>query len=339
LDALLQRFLADEGRALMRSAPEAVVLVDALVRMVESGGKRLRPIFCYWGYRSGRGADGPGIVRAGAAVELLHTSALIHDDVMDRSELRRGRPTTFRQLAGPAGQPEEVDRLGRSAAILAGNLSQALADRLLAEAEFPAERVIAAFGHFNRMRERAVSGELLDLLRAERGDVDEAGARRVAELKSGSYTVVGPLLMGASLSGTEGDVAVVLERYGRPLGEAFQLRDDVLGTFGDQAVTGKDRDTDIREGKRTTLVAKAWGMGTAESRRMMTERLGRPGLSSDQVQDVRNLIRSTGALAQTIALIDGLSAQAKAALEEAALPEEVDHALRALADLVALRDT
>jgi geranylgeranyl diphosphate synthase type I len=183
-----------------------------------------------------------------------------------------------------------------------------------------------------------VSGELLDLLRARQADIDEAGARRVAVLKSGSYTVVGPLLMGASLAGGGEEVAGVLERYGRPLGEAFQLRDDVLGTFGDPAVTGKDRDTDIREGKRTTLVAKAWGMGTAESRRLLAERLGRPGLTSDEVQWVRDLIRSSGALSETIELIDRLSAQAKAALRSAPLPEEVLRALRSLADLVALRD-
>jgi geranylgeranyl diphosphate synthase, type I len=338
VDAELDRCLREERGSLQTFAPEAIVLVEALDRMLQAGGKRLRPLFCYWGHRAAGEAGGPGIVRAGSAVELLHMSALIHDDVIDRSQLRRGQPTAFRDLADLEQDPERAERFGRSAAILAGDLAAALADRLLAGAEFPADRVLAAFAHFNRMRVQAVSGEFLDLLRARRGNVDEAGARQVATLKSGSYSVVGPLLIGASLGGAGPHVIEALERYGGPLGEAFQLRDDVLGTFGDPAVTGKDRDTDIREGKRTALVAKAWEMGSAESQRMMTERLGRPGLSSREVEDVREAFRSSGALAETLGLIDGLARQAKDALD-GGIPAEAAEALLRMTDLVVLRDS
>src|SRR5205814_2285461 len=252
---------------------------------------RIRPLFCYWGHRAGGGVDDDRIARAGAALELLHTSALIHDDVVDRSHFRRGRPTAFRSLArertqAPVGGEEPDERFGRSAAILAGDLAQAFADELLAGSGFPPDGLLAGFGRFNEMRVQAVAGELLDVLLARRGEADEAAARRVASLKSASYTVVGPLLLGAALAGADASTQAVLAAYGWPLGEAFQLRDDVLGTFGDPALTGKDRDTDIREGKQTALVAKARRLADEPSSQILAERLGRSELSQDEVDAV-----------------------------------------------------
>jgi geranylgeranyl diphosphate synthase type I len=334
VDEELRRFLAGRQEELSSLAPDTLLLLDELARIVEAGGKRLRPTFCYWGHRAAGGRWGEAIVRAGAAIELLHTFALIHDDVMDRSYLRRGVPTTFRRLAG---NDAAAERFGRSAAILVGDLAQVLADRMLAESGFRPDRVVSAFAHFNRMRLEAVSGQYLDLLSSRRSAGDEAGARVVAALKSGSYTVVGPLLLGAALAGGPAAVERTLAAYGRPLGEAFQLRDDVLGTFGDPALTGKDRDTDILEGKRTVLVAKAWQLGSADVRRVLSERLGTPDLSPDEVDQVRSAMRDSGALAEALALIDSLAAEAKASLAGSGLDPAVVEALQGLADLVAVR--
>jgi geranylgeranyl diphosphate synthase type I len=347
VDRHLLRVIQEHREHISAWAPEATPLVDELERIVLSGGKRLRPLFCYWGYRAAGAPDDARIVRAGAAVEMLHTGALIHDDLMDRGNLRRGEPTTFRRL-GVTEKSSGRNRFGHSAAVLAGDLAQALADELLAESRFPADRIVAAFAHFNRMRIRAVSGEFLDIL-AHRPDAsdpkgsdvghgDERRARRVAALKTGSYTVVGPLLMGGALAGAGQGVAEALTAYGRPLGEAFQLRDDVLGTFGDEMITGKDRDTDIREGKRTTLMAKAWRMSSPQERRLIEERLGRSDLSSEQVDGVRDVIRGSGALADTVRLIDTLAAEAKSCLAGAPIHPQASRALDSLADLVALRD-
>ena len=208
------------------------------------------------------------------------------------------------------------------------------------ESGFPAERILAAFSHFNRMRVEAVSGEFMDLLPAEEhgAGMEEARTRRVAALKSGSYTVVGPLLVGASLAGARHGVLAALRAYGEPLGEAFQLRDDVLGTFGDPALTGKDRDGDVRHGKRSTLVAKALRLGSPDARRVILERLGREGLTAEEVEEVRGVIRSTGALGETIELIHSLAAQAKVVLAAAPIEPEAAEALSALADLIAVRD-
>jgi geranylgeranyl diphosphate synthase type I len=350
VDEQISRALAAMREDSLASGAGAMAMVDELARVLGAGGKRIRPTFCYWGFRAGGGVPGPEIARVAAAIELLHTFALIHDDVIDRSRMRRGVPTAYRALAeahaGDEAQTASVEHFGRSAAILTGDLAQALADRLLVDSGFPPHLILVAFARFNRMRIEAVTGEFLDLLAVNRpgatepASSDEDAVRRVAALKSGSYTVVGPLLVGAALAEAPAEVESVLERYGSSLGEAFQLRDDLLGTFGDPRRTGKDRDTDIREGKRTVLVVKAWRRSAADGQRLLGERLGRDDLSADEVEDVRVVIRNSGAVAETVALIDELASTAKRGLESsrALLPQEVVEALTRLADLVAVRD-
>jgi geranylgeranyl diphosphate synthase type I len=343
VEARLGEELARRRAEVADLAPQGAALVDEIRRLVEAGGKRLRPLFCRWGYRAALQPPAPepdGLVRAAAALELLHTFAVIHDDVIDRSRLRRGAPTSPRQLAGDDGSGPDAEHRGRAAALLAGDLCAVLAEALLAGCGLPGDRVLAALEQFDRSRVEAVTGQYLDLLGT--GPVtgeapDEGWARLTASLKSGSYTVVGPLRVGAALGGGSDEVHLVLEAYGRPLGEAFQLRDDVLGTFGDPAATGKDRDGDIREGKRTVLVAAAWRLGSPAERELLARGLARPDLPAVEVEAIRDLFRTTGALAATLALIDGLAATARAALDSP-LPEEVAASLDRLAGLVALRD-
>ena len=334
VEAELHRLLDDARRGVEEAAPAATVLVDELVRTVEAGGKRIRPRFCLWGHRAGGGRDVDALARAGAAVELLHTAAVIHDDIVDRSPLRRGQPTTHRRFAEGSA---DADRFGVAAAILAGDLAQAMADELLSGVAFDPRLVLAAFKPFDRMRLDAVGGEFLDLLASRGSGGTEEDARRTGALKSGSYTVVGPLAIGAALADAPGALRGALDRYGRPLGEAFQVRDDVLGTFGDPTLTGKDRDSDIREGKRSVLVAKALRLASRRQRAVMA-RLGSPGLSTDGVEEIREVLRCCGALAETIALIAALAVEAKSALVGAPIDREAGAALGALADLVALRD-
>jgi geranylgeranyl diphosphate synthase type I len=347
VDRELREFLERQRDRMAELAPESAMLVEELIRTLTAGGKRLRPIFCYWGYRAGGGLD-PAIARAGAALELLHTFALIQDDVLDRSSLRRGQATSFRHLAAtpldstsmdPAAREGPGEGFGRSAAILAGDLAQIFADELLADSGFPPGRILAAYRHFNDMRIQAVAGELLDLVLARRGHADEAGARRAASLKSSSYSVVGPLMLGAALAGAGPDLLEALTTYGWPLGEAFQLRDDVLGAFGDPAVTGKDRDTDLRQGKQTTLVAKARSLADEDSAAVLAAGIGRAALRPEQAEAVREVIRTSGALAETMALAGALGAQAVLAIRLAPIPEDVRTALAGLAELVVVRDT
>jgi geranylgeranyl diphosphate synthase type I len=312
--------------------PEAQPLLDELESLVTSGGKRLRPRFCYWGHRAAGGADGVEIVRVGAALELLHTMALIHDDVMDRSDVRRNRASTFRALAElSAGVEHRGDpkRFGASAAILTGLLGFALADRLFRSSGFPAERTTAA-DRYDRLRTTAIAGQYLDLLAAHRGEADEATARRIAVLKSGSYSVADPLVIGALFATDDDAVIAPLEAYGLALGEAFQMRDDILGTFGDESETGKGRDGDVREGKQTVLLAKALAAAGDAQRDILDSWVGNPGAGTPEIDLVRRVMVETGALGETEKLVDSLAHAARDAIETAPLDPG---ALRELNDL------
>jgi len=332
VDAVLQDFIADRRAVLADADPAAAELADELARVVGAGGKRLRPLFCYWGFRGGGGIDAPAIVRAAASLELLHTFAIIHDDVMDRSPVRRGQPATHVELARDGDA-----HAGISAAILAGDLALVLSDELFSEAGFPTDRFLAGFRWYNRMRTEVVAGQYLDLVASRGAPPGEAAVRRIARLKSGGYTVEKPLLIGATLAGATPDTEATLSAFGVVLGEAFQLRDDVLGAFGDPAATGKDVDGDLREGKRTLLVTRAIASATSVDREFFERHLGRADLDPPDAERLRAIIRSTGALDATTRTIDELRAVAVARLEGAALPHGVAAALAELADLAAAR--
>jgi geranylgeranyl diphosphate synthase, type I len=246
VDAVLHAFLREERGRLEREHPRAVELLDEVVDLIDAGGKRLRPAFCYLGYRAVGGEDEERALRAAAAFELLHSMALIHDDVMDGDDWRRGRPAVHARLTEVAAKMGASDpaRIGRAVAILAGDVAAVLADELLLRAGFPADRFLRALGIYHRMRLDMVTGQYLDLAAAG-GD-----ARRLAFLKGGAYTVLGPLLVGATLAGASPEDEARLRAFGEPLGEAFQLRDDLHD--GDAAA-------EVSEADVAELVARAKG--------------------------------------------------------------------------------
>ena len=222
IDQTLDAFLIGVRDEMAGVAPDALLPMDEVIRLTMAEGKRLRPMFCFWGYRAAGGVDDRPIERAAAALELLHTMALIHDDLMDRSPERRGAPASAFQLADRArGRgSSDPERAGTSLALLAGDLANVLADRLLLTSGFEPRALVGALDRYHRMRTEMALGQALDLAG---GDADPA---LVARLKGGSYTVEGPLLVGAALA--EGDPATTaaLAAYGAPLGLAFQLLDD-----------------------------------------------------------------------------------------------------------------
>lgn len=330
VDAALTGFLSSVRVDVGAADPAALPMIDELSRVVDAGGKRLRPMFCFWGHRAAGGPDTDAVVRAGAALELLHTFAIVHDDIMDGSPLRRGRAASHVAMG--------EGRFGTSAAILTGDLAFALADRMLIESGFDGPRLSAAFDWFNKMRLEVIAGQFADLVAAERREADEPAARRIAALKSGAYTVEKPLAIGAALAGASGDVIAALTAFGAPLGEAFQIRDDVLGAFGEPSVTGKDAEGDLREGKRTVLVAKARALATPEDRAFLDAALGSPDLTHGDVERLREVLRSSGGLAGTLALIDELHGKALAALDAAPFDDHAKGALRLLAETAVARD-
>jgi geranylgeranyl diphosphate synthase type I len=340
VDGELERFLAEQRQALAPAGSGVLPLLEELERVIGSGGKRLRPLFCCLGHLAAGAEVGEEAIRAAAALELLHTFAIVHDDVMDGSPSRRGAPASWVHLAEEhraSGHPGNPETYGLSGAILAGDMALVLADRALLASGFPPERLLPALHRYERMRVEVVAGQYLDVLAAHRGAADEVEARRIAVLKSGGYTVEGPLQIGAILGGGEAGLLSCLSSYGVPLGEAFQLRDDVLGVFGDPAVTGKDRDSDLREGKRTVLLAKALAQAAPEDRAFLEARIGRPDLNGDELARARSVIESSGALDATLALIADLVASSKQALRDGPLPGEAAPLLARMADVVAVR--
>lgn len=339
VDRELDRFLAAQAEVMSALDPDVAPLFEELRRVIGSGGKRLRPVFCCLGHLAAGAEVGGEAIRAASALELLHTFAIVHDDVMDRSPSRRGSPASWVHLAevhrraGLVGRPEAY---GLAAAILAGDMALVLADRALLDAGFPEERLTPALRRYDRMRVEVVAGQYHDVLAAHRGLADEAEARRIAVLKSGGYTVEAPVQIGAILGGASEALLASLGRYGVALGEAFQLRDDVLGVFGDPEVTGKDRDSDLLEGKRTVLLAKATAAADGEDRRFLQERIGSPDLGSAEVERARSLLE-TGALDATLALIEELVAAARRELETGPIPAPAATLLAEMAEVVAVR--
>ena len=223
VDAALLRFLDDRGAELAGMAPQATDLVDEIRRLVRAGGKRIRPSLCIWAHRAAGGTEVESIVRAAAALELLHTFALVHDDVMDDASTRRGVETTQVRFASRAPDGTDARAYGTSIAILVGDLAAVLAERMLRTCGAEPEPLAVALGRFDRMRIEMAAGQFLDL-EAPAGP----SPARVAALKTGSYTAEGPVLIGCALAEAGPAVEGPLTVFARHLGEAFQLRDDVV---------------------------------------------------------------------------------------------------------------
>jgi len=309
--------------------------LDAVRALVLAGGKRLRPVFCHWGFVAGGGdAEDPRVVDAGAAFEMLQAFALIHDDVMDGSSVRRGAPAVHRRFAERHGEQRwagESRRFGEGVAILAGDLALVYADLLLP----PGRPEVALLWH--ELRIELNIGQYLDLAGTATGGVGRDGARRIARLKSGRYTIERPLQLGALLAGDPA-LAHAISAYGDPLGAAFQQRDDVLGVFGLENRTGKPVGDDLREGKPTLLLAVAHERANERERHLLAQ-VGQPDLDPQAIADLQALFESTGALQVVEDEISRLHGTAIDALPGIGLPDPADVALRDLADFVVARDT
>ena len=324
-------------------SPDLAVLVD-FSRQFLSGGKRFRAQFAYLGWQSvpavaGRGAPGAlaglpgnvaggiaGIVSVASALEVFHAAALVHDDIIDNSDTRRGAPSAhrrFESLHGAQGWAGSPGDFGRASAILLGDLLLGWSDELLDDGlDDVADRSSArrARREFNLMRTEVTAAQYLDILE-ERAWLTQPEAElldravRVIIFKSAKYSVQAPLVIGAALAGATDDQLDTLRAFGLPLGIAYQLRDDLLGVFGDAAVTGKPSGDDLREGKRTVLIALARERLDTSSRHTVDRLLGRPDLTPDQISSLQQIIVDSGAVDRVETLIQQNVGQALAALD------------------------
>ncbi|MBB6172518.1 geranylgeranyl diphosphate synthase type I [Nocardiopsis mwathae] len=333
VDSEIAEFTERRRAQLLEIGPELKPVMEALEAML-AGGKRLRPAFCYWGWRGAGGGDIPEIYPAAASLEFLQACALIHDDVIDNSDTRRGLPATHKRLEelhGRSGWSGSAAGFGQGSAILIGDLCLAWSDEMYQGSGLPLEALRAGREPFDAMRTEVMAGQYLDMLEQVRGSESVEASLRVMHYKAAKYTIERPLHIGAALAGRYPELAGVYSAYGTALGVAFQLRDDLLGVFGDPEETGKPAGDDLREGKRTLLVAETLERAAADDAAEFRRHLGDPDLTPETVDRMRALATGCGALEACERRIDGYVAQATRALES---PLIADEARSALADLI-----
>ncbi|MCW2748472.1 MAG: polyprenyl synthetase [Nocardioidaceae bacterium] len=322
---LLGSFVASQRGDLEPLGPDLEPLFDVAAAYVE-GGKRIRPLFCIGGWLAAGGDPAaPGIIQAAAALEWLQASALVHDDLMDGSDTRRGRPSAHRQfeaLHAARAWALDGEQFGAGAAILLGDLLLSWCDDMFRRANLDPLVLHAAGAVLDLCKSEVAGGQFLDLVAQAKGTNSVEEAERVIRYKSVAYTVLRPLDLGVALAGLRSsELTSALADFGAPLGTAFQLRDDLLGVFGDPQVTGKPAGDDLREGKRTVLVARAAETASAAELRRLNGALGNPALDQAAVDDVRAIMESTGARAAVEREIQMHEATAAQALDDLTVPD------------------
>jgi len=317
ISAVLASFL-DERRGEAAAIDDRLdPLIDELRRVVFSGGKRLRPLFAVWGYQAACGDEvGEPMLRAAAALEMLHTFALIQDDVIDRSPTRRGGPASHVRLSARA-ETGDKERFGASAAILLSDLALIWADRMLGESGFPPERLRAGYRIYDELRAEVALGQYLDVLASHLERLTEEDALRVSRYKTATYTVQRPIQLGMALGGAPPGLLERVPAYAVPAGVAFQLRDDLLGAFGNPDATGKPSGEDLLERKPTWLLAR-------------TLRLQPEAAEVRDVAGLRRAMLESGAVAEAESKIDALAREALEAARKMPVPAD---RVRELVDL------
>jgi geranylgeranyl diphosphate synthase type I len=321
LEGELSTWFADRRRDTREYAPEAEVLLDAVASLVEAGGKRLRPALVYFGYLACGGPAQSKVMPLAMATELLHAYLLIHDDIMDHAEVRRGKPSAhafFRDRHKTEGWPDDAGDYGRAMAILVGDLAHTHAVELFSSVlagDVPSQTKLALHRIFFPMCREVIDGQYLEMHMGYQQEPSEEDLRRVLRLKSGLYSVERPLQLGATLAQASEGPFQALCRYGAAVGEAFQLQDDLLGMFGDPKAVGKPVGDDLKEGKFTFLMHHALRLANAEQRSILRAAFGRTDLSEAEVEAACWVIRDSGGRAAVVEMIEACSQEARDALD------------------------
>jgi geranylgeranyl pyrophosphate synthase len=331
VDATLERFLAGRRLAAHHLHPDYGRLWEVLSAITMGGGKRLRPYLVCLSYQGYGGQDYDGVIPIAAAVELLHNSMLIHDDIIDRDTIRHSRPNvsgSYLEIYG-RGMRHHAD----GAALLAGDLALSAAYELALSSSLPAEARVSAMEQLAQMIFIVVGGELLDT-EATLGPLAAADTGTIIELKSAHYSFIGPLTLGGMLAGAPKAQLQQLSRYGRALGSAYQLVDDVLGLFGDESKTGKSITSDLEEGKPTYLMQQTVAHASEADRHWLERTIGQGSITAPDAERVRELVISTGARQATGRLIDDYAAAAQQSLGDLTLTAAAREALDDMIDLI-----
>lgn len=329
----IDNFLDEQKLILDNVSPAAGQMIN-FAKDFLSGGKRLRAAFCYWGYKGSGGAGETEILHAASALEFLQGCALVHDDVMDASDTRRGKPSIHKRFehlhqAGKWAGGEELFGIG--GAVLLGDLMLSWADQMLLTSGIDEVALRRGKNLYDLMRTELMAGQYLDLYSQAKGGGSIEEALNVIRFKSAKYTIERPLHLGCNLAVADAELIQSFTDYGLPLGEAFQLRDDILGVFGDPEETGKPAGDDLREGKRTVLIELAFKGATKPQMMILDELFAKADLSPTGVNQLREVIQATGALEKVESLINQLFEQSQSALAVSSITAEAKTALSELA--------
>ncbi|MBX7467090.1 polyprenyl synthetase family protein [Streptomyces sp. NPDC058961] len=335
VDEVLRQFVAAEAEQLSAVDPLLAPVAGQLEAAV-ADGKRLRSAFCYWGWRAVGQPDSDALVRAAAAMELVHAAAVVHDDLIDDSPLRHGRPTAHIALRGAVRRRPRAVAAARSLAMLVGDLLMSLAGQLFATSGLPAAYLARARPLWSLLARDLIAGECLEILRTGTPP-DTSASLKVIRYKTAKYTVEQPLLIGAALAGAGERLRQGYSAYGLPLGEAFQLRDDLLGLFGDPARTGKANTDDVRGHRPTALLAETWRLADDRDRERLAALLGRRDLDEEGLAEVRAVMRDLKAPDRIEVMIGERVDEALTVLDTLNAPAPATAALSALARSAAIR--
>jgi geranylgeranyl diphosphate synthase, type I len=359
VSAEITTFLTEQSSVLDSMGPE-LVPVHLMASQMLCGGKRMRPAFCVWGYVAAAGMptdfELKPLLAAAGSLDVLHVSALVHDDLMDSSDLRRGRPAAHRQfeaLHANAGWLGDSAAFGKAGAILLGDLLVMWSAQMLHGAGVDQSALERTLPIVEAMRTEVTCGQYLDMVaqahplrqRAPaigslRPTIELAldDASRVVEYKAARYTVQRPCQIGAALGGGNDELYFALGAYGSPLGRAFQFRDDLLGVFGDPQLTGKPAGDDLREGKRTVLVAHAYAHASDAGQKLLLQRLGDPGLDETGIGELQQVITESGAREAVESMINDNHERALKALHDTEMTDDGRAGLTALAEAAVRRE-
>ena len=336
----LATFFDDRRNKLAEIGAPTVEAISQLESFVLNGGKRIRPLYAWAGFIGAGGLDSAenatAMVRAASSLELIQACALIHDDIVDASDTRRGNPTVHRGVEAVHRNLKwdgNAEIFGRNMAILIGDMALVWAEDMFQDSGLSPQALARARSPWRGMRTEVIGGQLLDISLEASGQESVALADSVNRYKTAAYTIERPLHLGAAIAGADPALIEAFRGYGRDIGIAFQLRDDLLGVFGDPEITGKPAGDDLREGKRTVLVARALQRADESdpsAARTLRASLGATDESSE-IERMAKIIDDSGAPEEMEARIDALTASGLEHLESAAVPAEVKETLRSLA--------
>lgn len=342
-DRELKKYFSRKISQAKGSDPLAQKALEMIADFTLCAGKRIRPALVYYGYLSAGKKDNPKIVEASLCMELTHTFLLIHDDIIDKDRIRHGVPTIherYKKLGKRWTSVPDSEHFGNSMAILAGDMAAAMANEIIFNASFSPEIILKALDKLQKIVYTILPGEMLDVVLGIRGEATEKEVLQMYEGKTASYSFEGPLHLGAVLAGIDDkEILKDYTKYAMSVGKAFQIRDDIIGIFGEEKKIGKPIGSDVSEGKQTLLVVKAIELGNNAQKKVIKKYLGKKNLSSLELEEFRQIIRQSGSLEYCQNLAEKMANDSFAALSKIDIKsEEAKVFLRGLAEYMVKRE-